>query len=252
MPETKGQKSEFNRAPDMVTRRPAQRLLATFNSLIARSSFGIDSILRMPLAIFYGVMAYSVGRGLVLFVLQWSTLDIAFKPLRFAAILANVLFMLTLMSLTVLRAKPIQSLTTLNARIMAIIGTGLPLSLGMLPLADFPPIVTVISIATIGLGCGLAIWTAFWLGRSFSIAPQARQLVVGGAYSIVRHPLYLCEELAVLGVMLASFSPLAVAIVGIHWAFQLKRMEYEERLLSATFPEYAEYAATVPRLIPRW
>jgi protein-S-isoprenylcysteine O-methyltransferase Ste14 len=156
------------------------------------------------------------------------------------------------LSLTVLRSKPIQSSTSLNARLMAILGTCLPLSLGMLPPAGLPPIVTVISIVMIGAGCGLAIWTAFWLGRSFSVAPQARELVIGGAYSFVRHPLYLCEELAVLGAMLACLSPLAVAIAGIHWAFQLKRMEYEERVLSATFPEYADYAATVPRLIPRW
>jgi protein-S-isoprenylcysteine O-methyltransferase Ste14 len=52
--------------------------------------------------------------------------------------------------------------------------------------------------------------------------------------------------------MLACFSPLAIAIVGLHWAVQLKRVEYEERILNATFPQYAEYAATVPRLIPRW
>ena len=135
---------------------------------------------------------------------------------------------------------------------MAIIGTCLPLSLGLLPLAELPPAVTLISIVLIGSGCGLAIWTAFWLGRSFSLAPQARQLVVGGAYSVVRHPLYLCEELAVLGAMLACFSTVAVAIVVIHRSLQLKRMEFEEQVLTATFPEYASYAATVPRLIPRW
>jgi protein-S-isoprenylcysteine O-methyltransferase Ste14 len=236
----------------MVTFKPAQKLLAIFNSLISRSSFGTDSIFRIPLVIFYVVLVFSVSRGIVQFVLQWSTIEIPFKPLRFAVLLANALFLFTLLSLTVLRSKPIQSHTTSATRLTAILGTCLPLSLGMLPLPELPPIVTVISIALIGLGCGLAILTAFWLGRSFSVAPQARQLVVGGAYSVVRHPLYLCEELAVLGAMLACFSPLAVVIVGIHWAFQLKRMEFEERILSATFPEYAEYAAAVPRLIPRW
>jgi protein-S-isoprenylcysteine O-methyltransferase Ste14 len=236
----------------MVTFRPAQKLVAIFNSLIARSSFGIDSIFRMPLAIFFGVLAFRVSHGLVLFVLQGSTLETPLKPLRFASVLANAIFLFTLLSLTVLRSKPIQSYPTLPARLMAVLGTCLPLSLSMLPVPELPPIVTVISIALIGLGCGLAIWTAFWLGRSFSVVPQARELVVGGAYSVVRHPLYLCEELAVLGAMIAYFSPLAVAIVAIHWAFQLRRMEYEEQILSATFPEYAQYAATVPRLIPHW
>jgi protein-S-isoprenylcysteine O-methyltransferase Ste14 len=236
----------------MVTFRPAQKLVAIFNSLISRSSFGIDTIFRIPLAIFFGVLAFRVSHNLVLFVLNWSTLEIPFKALSFAAVLANVVFTFTLLSLTILRSKPIQSHTTSIARLAGILGTCLPLSLSMLPVPELPPIVTVISIALIGLGCGLAIWTAFWLGRSFSVVPQARELVVGGAYSVVRHPLYLCEELAVLGAMIAYFSPLAVGIVAIHWAFQLRRMEYEEQILSATFPEYAQYAATVPRLIPRW
>jgi protein-S-isoprenylcysteine O-methyltransferase Ste14 len=250
--ETEDQKSDFNKASDMVTFKPAQKLSAIFNSLISRSSFGIDSFFRVPSAIFFGLLAFIVCRGLVSFVLQWSTLEIPYKPLRLAAILANALFLFTLLSLTVLRSKPIQSSAPPNARLMAILGTCLPLSLGMLPQPELPPIVTVISIAMTGLGCGLAIWTAIWLGRSFSVAPQARQLVIGGAYSLVRHPLYLSEELAVLGVTLACFSPLAIAIAGIHWAFQLKRMQYEEQVLSAAFPEYADYAATVPRLIPRW
>ncbi|HEY6256086.1 MAG TPA: isoprenylcysteine carboxylmethyltransferase family protein [Xanthobacteraceae bacterium] len=230
----------------------AQKLSATFNDLIARSSFGLDVILRMPLAIFYGVLAFSVSRGLVMFALQWETLEVPFKGLRFASLLANAVFLFTLLSLTVLRSKPIRSFANVNARMMAVLGTALPLMLSTLPAPELPPAVTVVSIITIGIGCGLAIYTAFWLGRSFSIAPQARQLVVGGAYSVVRHPLYLCEEIAVLGAMLSCFSPMAVAIVAIHWAFQLRRMDYEERILRETFPEYAEYAATVPRLIPRW
>jgi protein-S-isoprenylcysteine O-methyltransferase Ste14 len=236
----------------MVTFRPAQKLSAIFNSLISRSSFGTDFIFRMPLAIFFGLLAYRASNGLVQFVLQWSTLEIPFKALRFASVLANAVFIFTMLALTVMRSKPIQSFPTSATRLTAILGTCLPLSMGLLPMAELPPIVTLISIVMISLGCGLSIWTVFWLGRSFSVVPQARQLVIAGAYSVVRHPLYLCEELAVLGAMVALFSPLAVAIVAIHWAFQLKRMEYEEQILSATFPEYAEYAAAVPRLIPRW
>jgi protein-S-isoprenylcysteine O-methyltransferase Ste14 len=198
----------------MVVFKPVQKLLAMFDSVMARSSFGIDAIFRMPTAIFFGLLAFNVVRSLIAFILQWSTLDIPYKPLRFAAILANALFLFTLLSLTVLRSKPVKSSTTLSARLMAILGTCLPLSLGLLPMAELPPLVTVVSIVMIGTGCGLAIWTAFWLGR--------------------------------------SFTTVAVAIVVIHWSFQLKRMELEEQVLGATFPEYADYAAAVPRLIPRF
>jgi protein-S-isoprenylcysteine O-methyltransferase Ste14 len=230
----------------------AHKLSATFNELFARSSFGLDAVLRMPLAIFYGVLAFSVSRALVMFVVEWPTLDVPFKGLRFASLVANAVFLFTLLSLTVLRSKPLRSLPSMNARWMAVLGTALPLMLSVVPAPELPPAVTVVSIITIGVGCGLAIYTAFWLGRSFSIAPQARALVVSGAYSIVRHPLYLCEEIAVLGVMLGHLSPMAVAIVAIHWGFQLRRIDYEEQILRETFPEYAAYAAAVPRLIPRW
>ena len=230
----------------------AHKLSATFNKLIACSSFGLDVVLRVPLAIFYGLLALSFSRAVVMFVLEWPTLDIPFKGLRFASLLATAIFVVTLLSLTVLRSKPLSSVPSLNARLMAILGLALPLLLSVLPQPNLPPAVIVVSIITIGVGSGLAMYTALWLGRSFSIAPQARRLVVGGAYSIVRHPLYLCEEIAILGVMLGHFSPMAVAIVAIHWAFQLRRIDYEERILRDTFPQYAQYAATVPRLIPRW
>lgn len=230
----------------------AHKLSATFNELIARSSFGLDILLRVPLAIFYGVLAFSFSRAVVMFVLEWPTLDISFKALRFASLLATAVFVVTLLSLTVLRSKPVRSFPSLNARVMAVLGMALPMLVSVLPQPDLPPAVIAASIITIAVGSGLSMYTVSWLGRSFSIAPQARQLVVGGAYSIVRHPLYLCEEIAILGAMLGRFSPMAVAIVAIHWAFQLRRIDYEEQILRETFPEYAQYAATVPRLIPRW
>jgi len=38
------------------------------------------------------------------------------------------------------------------------------------------------------------------LGRSFSVMAEARQLVTSGLYRFVRHPLYLTEEIAIIGV----------------------------------------------------
>jgi protein-S-isoprenylcysteine O-methyltransferase Ste14 len=234
----------------MVTLKPVQKLLAIFSSLISRSSFGTDFILRMPLAVYFALSLVGSGQAILLFVAQWSSPDVPFKALKFAGLLSKLLFLFTLFLLTVMRSKPIRSSVSWPARLVAFIGCFLPLSLVWLPEAELPPALTVISITATVCGCALAIWTACWLGRSFSVAPQARELVTGGPYAFVRHPLYLCEEVAVLGAMLACFSPVAVAIAGIHWVFQLKRMEYEERILRATFPEYAKFAATVPRLIP--
>jgi protein-S-isoprenylcysteine O-methyltransferase Ste14 len=89
-----------------------------------------------------------------------------------------------------------------------------------------------------------------WLGRAFSVMAQSRRLVVTGPYSIVRHPLYLCEEISVLGIALAHLSIAAVLIVLVQWMFQLRRMTNEEHVIEATFPEYADYATRTPKILP--
>jgi protein-S-isoprenylcysteine O-methyltransferase Ste14 len=51
-------------------------------------------------------------------------------------------------------------------------------------------------------GNALAVLVLVQLGRSFSIMAEARRLVTSGVYRWVRHPLYLAEELAVIGIVL--------------------------------------------------
>jgi protein-S-isoprenylcysteine O-methyltransferase Ste14 len=51
-------------------------------------------------------------------------------------------------------------------------------------------------------GNALAVLVPVQLGRSFSIMAEARRLVTSGVYRWVRHPLYLAEELAVIGIVL--------------------------------------------------
>ena len=69
---------------------------------------------------------------------------------------------------------------------------------------------------------------------------------------LVRHPLYLAEEVAVIGVMMLYFSPAALAVAAVHWLFQLRRMTNEEKVLRTAFSEYATYATNTPKVIPRF
>jgi protein-S-isoprenylcysteine O-methyltransferase Ste14 len=124
------------------------------------------------------------------------------------------------------------------------------LSLAALPSVQAGPTWRIMSMLMTVIGLLLSIWVLSWLGRSFSITAQARRLTTGGPYAIVRHPLYLCEEIAVIGVMLMCFSTVAVLIVAVQWLFQLRRMSNEERVLRAAFPEYVAYAARTPKVIP--
>src|SRR6478752_2161308 len=100
-------------------------------------------------------------------------------------------------------------------------------------------------------GLAFAIGSVAVLGRCFGILPDVRGLVTNGPYRWVRHPLYLGELTAVLGIVLGSRQPLWA---GVTWlgcvALQLVRTGYEERTIRAEFPEYADYAARTKRLIP--
>jgi protein-S-isoprenylcysteine O-methyltransferase Ste14 len=104
-------------------------------------------------------------------------------------------------------------------------------------------------MATAGLA--YTVWGLAYLRRSFSIMPEARRLVMGGPYSLSRHPVYLGEIVTVIGVNLATAGlpgSLAIALV---IACQLLRMRWEEEVLGRTFPnDYPGYALRVPRYFP--
>jgi protein-S-isoprenylcysteine O-methyltransferase Ste14 len=88
------------------------------------------------------------------------------------------------------------------------------------------------------------------LGRCFGILPEVRGLVTSGPYGLVRHPVYLGEIGAVVGLVLAAPTVWNAVMGAGFWAAQSVRMRLEERALTGEFPEYRAYAARTPRLIP--
>ena len=134
--------------------------------------------------------------------------------------------------------------------VIAFLGTYAVWLMPLLPGAAPTPITAAIAAVCICTGSVLIIICITHLGRSFSISPQARILVTSGPYRLVRHPLYLAEELAVIGVLLQFVWWAALVFFAAHLAFQLRRMLYEEDILGRTFPEYADYARRTARLIP--
>lgn len=106
------------------------------------------------------------------------------------------------------------------------------------------------------LGCAWMLIAALALGRCFGVLPEARGLVTHGPYRLVRHPLYLGEFGAMAGLLIASPSPRNLAAGAVFVLAQFMRMRFEERALTAEFPEYADYAARTPRVVPslgaRW
>ena len=100
-------------------------------------------------------------------------------------------------------------------------------------------------------GLVFAVVSVAVLGRCFGVLPDVRGLVMRGPYRLVRHPLYLGELVALLGVVVGShrwWLALPVWLVGL--LLQLVRTGYEEQSLRTVFPEYGDYAARTKRLIP--
>ncbi|MEA3027526.1 MAG: hypothetical protein QOF91_2811 [Alphaproteobacteria bacterium] len=201
---------------------------------------------RFALVVIFAAMAtYQV---MALFALIRASGELDFLDL--AIRIANIAFVMLVVALAIVRLKPMRSAEGFEPRLSALAGTFLSVALVALPQPDIGTTLRVISLVLIAAGWLLSVYVLFWLGRSFSVMAQARQLVTTGPYAIVRHPLYLCEEITVLGIALAHFSIAAVLIVAVQWMFQLRRMSNEEKVLGASFPECAAYFARTPKIIP--
>jgi protein-S-isoprenylcysteine O-methyltransferase Ste14 len=177
-------------------------------------------------------------------------LDSIHKVLMLAATIANVMFVSLIASTALTRLAPIRKARGIEPRISALLGTFLCVALAYLPKANLGPILSVTSTVLIMVGASLSFVVLRWLGRSFSLLAEARRLVTEGPYRVVRHPLYICEGIAIVGVLLQVISPLAVLVAMIIATIQYRRMINEEAILSSAFPEYRAYAARTPRLIP--
>jgi len=67
---------------------------------------------------------------------------------------------------------------------------------------------------------------------------------------LVRHPLYLTEEIAIFGMFMQFASIWTVLILALQITFQLRRIHNEEAILTEAFPEYSMYREATNRLIP--
>ena len=165
--------------------------------------------------------------------------------------LAIAFFMFLIAYLYAIRLQAVTRFAGFIPALTAVAGAFLVWGLILLPArVDLPVQIKLLAAALILIGnCG-AIYAVRHLGRSFSILPEGRQLVQGGPYKIIRHPVYLAEAIATIGALIHFWSPTAIALVGTQFIIQLIRINYEEKVLRKTFPAYAEYARRTWRLIP--
>jgi len=164
---------------------------------------------------------------------------------------ASTTSFLALMSiLFLIRIEPIRKASGIMPRVAAIGGTFCLYFMTLFPRANLSVIWTLIAAMISIVGKALSIFTLAHLGRSFSLMAEARRLVTTGPYRFVRHPLYLFETIASLGILLQFLSVYAVLVFLGYMLIQLQRMKNEEAILEKAFPEYKEYRAKTARVIP--
>ena len=184
----------------------------------------------------------------------WREADAALPFAAYAVNLAMRLstfgFLLLLAASVVLRARPTGKARGLEPRVSAFAGAFLVYAIPFFPRRELPVTAEMVATLLVLFGSAAAIVTLMRLGRSFSMMAEARRLVTLGPYRFVRHPLYLAEELAIIGLSMQFFSAATAFVLAVQIVFQLRRMHNEETVLAETFPEYAAYQEKTARLLP--
>jgi protein-S-isoprenylcysteine O-methyltransferase Ste14 len=164
--------------------------------------------------------------------------------------LPTITFMLLVAAVVILRSRPSAKASGLEPRISALAGSFAMYSIVFFPRRELSLTLEMISTALTFIGTAGAVVALGQLGRSFSVMAETRQLVTSGPYRLVRHPLYLAEQIAIIGVFIQYASVWTGLLLTAQIALQLRRMHNEETILTASFPEYIEYRQTTARLIP--
>jgi protein-S-isoprenylcysteine O-methyltransferase Ste14 len=100
------------------------------------------------------------------------------------------------------------------------------------------------------VGVGLAIVGTLFLGRRIGIVAAHRGLQTGGAYALVRHPMYAAYMLSYVGYAITFPSPRNIVITAATLLALHVRAVREERFLAGD-PRYREYLARVRwRFVP--
>jgi protein-S-isoprenylcysteine O-methyltransferase Ste14 len=217
-----------------------------------RTSRAYDALMRLPILLYNGFFLVREISGLAAWI-AGQPQPFALTPLAvtvLASRVALILFLALLIGFHLTRRRPIGKSRGWRPRLVALLGATLTIAMVLLDRAPGSVAINATSAGLILLGNYLSIVSVLSLGRSLSIMPEARRLVVTGPYRLVRHPLYAAEEVAILGVWLQFMSWPATAILIGHLVIQLWRLGYEEDVLRQSFPEYDDYARKTARLVP--
>ncbi|MGP8173318.1 MAG: methyltransferase family protein [Terracidiphilus sp.] len=104
------------------------------------------------------------------------------------------------------------------------------------------------------LGLGFAIWARVYLGSNWSSSVTIKrdhELITGGPYGLVRHPIYTGLLTGFLGTAIAIAQVRGLVAFAFLFAMLWFKLRLEERWMQLQFGEvYEQYAQRVPALVP--
>ena len=210
-----------------------------------------DVLMRLPM------LMWSAFLGLVTVLSLQQYMREADPKLPSAVYILNVVmrvsliaYLVVIAATVVVRRRPVGKARGIEPRISALIGTVLLTVVVLFPRRELSLSADVVSTGLTLAGSAFAVVVLMQLRESFSIMAEARQLVTSGVYRLVRHPLYLAEEIAAIGVVMQFFSLWTALILAAQIGFQLRRMRNEEIILTEIFPEYPAYRERTVRILP--
>jgi protein-S-isoprenylcysteine O-methyltransferase Ste14 len=210
-----------------------------------------DAIAGLPLILWF---AYGVLQLRAVLAYDWSLIAAGtaalYNCVQFFALLAAASFDLLLVYVLAVRDRPVAKSRGLLPRAFGVIGTFAGVGILQLPVAHLSLPVQIFAAVLIGLGSLGSLLVLSQLGTSFSILPEARKLVTGGPYALVRHPLYSVEIITIIGTAMQFQAPWSWAIAALVVALLWIRSHFEEQVLARAYPEYGEYRARTKRFIP--
>jgi len=148
------------------------------------------------------------------------------------------------------RGPAIATTGSITARAAAVVATLTPFTIPLLAGPPPGPGRQYAADALLAAGTAWSVWSLRYLGRNLSVFAQARELVDGGPYRWIRHPLYAGEIVSSLGLAIFAGTLAAFGVLLAFCALQGYRVLREEQVLLQALPRYRSYRNRTAALFP--
>ena len=104
-----------------------------------------------------------------------------------------------------------------------------------------------------GIAIGFGLWAASLMNFQFNIVAEPKPtepLLRTGPYKFIRHPMYAAVLLATFSWTLSALSIFNLTLWVLLLVIIVIKINYEEKLLATSHPEYPVYQAQTKKLVP--